>query len=128
MHIGNSQPLGPKPNDPKKNHLDPDLTKVNREGIEKTSNAGRERMREIQEEEAARLEEAQRGSLSREKVELSTESRRLAAEELPGPGGAAETPEARNERLAELKQAYQEGKLNTPERASESAGRLLGDD
>ena len=127
MHIGNSHPLGPKPNDSKKSHLDPDLTKVNREGIERTSSAGRERMREVQEEAAARKEQIRKSALSRESVELSSESQRLAAEELPGPGGTRETAEGRSERLAQLKEAYQAGKLNTAERAQATAGRILGD-
>jgi anti-sigma28 factor (negative regulator of flagellin synthesis) len=126
MQIGNRNSFGPKPNDPKNSHLDPDLTRANREGIEQTSAAGRERMREVRKQEAAQQEEIRRSNLSREMVELSTESRKLAAEELPGPKGAAETGEARRERVEELKQAYQEGKLNTTERARESAGRLLG--
>ncbi|MCB9914207.1 MAG: flagellar biosynthesis anti-sigma factor FlgM [Planctomycetes bacterium] len=126
MYVGNSNPLGPKPNDPKKSHLDPDLTRVNREGIERTSSAGRERMREVQREETAKREELRRSALSRESVELSSESRRLAAEELPGPGGARESADARAERIDELKRAYATGELNTPERARESAGRLLG--
>lgn len=126
MHIGNSHPLGPKPNDSKKSHLDPDLTKVNREGIEQTSSAGRERMREVQREAAARQEQIRKSALSRESVELSSESQRLAAEELPGPGGARESVEARSARLDKLKEAYQAGQLNTAERARESAGRLLG--
>ena len=54
MHIGNSKSYGPKPNDPKKAPLDPDLTKVNREGIEQTSAAAQERLREARLEEAAR--------------------------------------------------------------------------
>ncbi len=126
MQIGNSQPYGRKPNDPKKGYLDPDLTKVNREGIEKTSSAGQERMREVQKEAAAHKEEIRRSNLSRESVQLSSESRKLAAEELPGLRGASETSDARQERIDALKQDYKDGKLNSPERARQSASRLLG--
>ena len=126
MHIGNSKSYGPKPNDPKKAPLDPDLTKVNREGIEQTSAAAQERLRESRLEEAARQEEARSRSLSRESIELSHESRRLAAEELPGKGGVAESADARAARIQELKDAHDRGELNSTERARESANRLLG--
>ncbi|HIG11715.1 MAG: hypothetical protein ABGY71_06460 [bacterium] len=126
MQIGNNHPSGPKPNDPKDKSLDLDLTRANREGIEKTSSASQERVRETRTQTAQRQTEAQRGNLSRESVELSSESRRLAAGELPGPRGASESAEAREARIEELTRAHKSGTLNTPLRAQASAASLLG--
>ena len=140
MQIGNSRPIGPNPNEPNKPHLDPDLTRVNREGVEYTQEVQRKRTSAAQDEavenqETARVErEATDRSrvagndLSRETVELSTESRRLVAEELPGPGGRSESTEVREARVEELREAHKRGDLNSPERMREAANRLLGGD
>lgn len=140
MQIGNSRPIGPNPNEPNRPHLDPDLTRVNREGVEYTREVQRKRTSAAQDEavenqEAARVERetaesprVARNDLSRETVELSTESRRLAAEELPGPGGRRESTEVREARIEELREAHERGDLNTPDRMREAANRLLGGD
>ena len=140
MHIGNSRPLGPKPSEPNKSILDPDLTRANREGVEYTREIQQERTSAAQDEvverqEVARTEretvernQATRSGLSRETVELSAESRRLAAEELPGPGGRRETAEAREARVDELREAHDRGDLNSTDRLREAANRLLGGD
>ena len=47
MQIGNNRPSGPKPNDRNKHgQLDPDLTKANREGMEKTTRVSSARIQE----------------------------------------------------------------------------------
>ena len=59
MQIGNNRPNGPQPHDRKNAKLDPDLTKSNREGIEKASNQGREATsRAIEERSPARNAES----------------------------------------------------------------------
>jgi len=74
-----------------------------------------------------RISEARSGGLSRESVQLSGESQRLAADgELPGPGGSRESEAERADRLEALRIANARGELNTPERIRNAAGRLLG--
>ncbi len=74
-----------------------------------------------------RISEARSGGLSRESVQLSGESQRLATDgELPGPGGSRESEAERADRLEALRIANARGELNTPERIRNAAGRLLG--
>jgi len=62
MQIGNNRLNGPQPNDRKNSPLDPDLTKVNREGIEKSSRETSEKTREaIEQRSPARRKEAAQG-------------------------------------------------------------------
>lgn len=85
---------------------------------------GQERVENARGQE--RVENARSGSLSRESVELSSRSRRLASGELPGTGGRRESLAERADRLEALRIANARGELNTPERARRAAGRLLG--
>jgi hypothetical protein len=126
MNVGNNRPVGPRPSEVKQGHLDPDLTRVNRDGVEYTTERASELASTAREEAAAERQETARGDLSRETVELSPESRRLAADELPGPGSRRESAEAREARLDSLLEAHEKGELNSPERLREAAGRLLG--
>jgi hypothetical protein len=66
------------------------------------------------------------GGLSRESVQLSSSVERLMSNELPGPGGAQESTDARQARFEALRQAYQNGELNSPARLRQAAARLLG--
>jgi len=126
MNVSNNRPIGRPPGDNSPSKLDMDLTRINREGLEYTREMVRANTSAAQ-EEAAQVS-ANRSDLSRESVELSSESQRLAAEEQIGPRGSQETSEERATRVARLEEAHREGTLNTPERAREAAGRLLGDD
>jgi hypothetical protein len=72
---------------------------------------------------SARLEVA---GLSRESVQLSSSVERLMSGELPGPDGTSETTDARQARFEALREAYQKGELNSPERLRKAAARLLG--
>jgi hypothetical protein len=89
---------------------------------QRTENA---RLQDTSMRQARRIENA-RGGLSRESVQLSGESRRLAAGELPGVGGSRESGAERAERVEALRTSNARGELNTPERARRAAGRLLG--
>lgn len=50
MQIGNNRASGPQPNNRNQSHLDPDLTRANREGIEDTTRVSTERTREAMRE------------------------------------------------------------------------------
>lgn len=136
MHIGNSSPLNPRPGRPG-DRREIDLTRENREGLKEVADRALEQIRragEVDPAEAARQaaaaqEEARAGSRTQDKIELSSGAERLASGELPGPRGAKESPEARAERIAEIKDAHQRGELHSPERLARAAERLLlGDD
>ncbi len=222
MQIGNNRPNGPQPHDAKTSHLDPDLTKSNRDGIEQTAKVSSARIQEASKERAqpkaaesrtkptdtfersrpqddpgmdvaeriknarsqqtahrignardqdasktseaaqakgerianARAQHAAQGT-DRVRPELGTgdggmvaDAKRISSArsqsvdaamstrianaradqkiELPGLGGSKETQAARTERVESLRLAHEAGELNTPERAREAAGRLLG--
>ena len=129
MNVSNNRPIGPVPSEQGSSKLDPDLTKVNRDGVEYTREMVREHTSTANEKVLEQQEtkvSATRSKLSREMVELSNESRRLAAEESLGPGGKRETSEDRDARIAELEESHRSGNLNTTDRARAAAGRLLG--
>lgn len=131
MQIGNSSPLNPR-------RRAIDLTRDNREGLKEAADRAVDNIqqaREFERAEAARQAESlQRETRTDEtrrredSIELSREAERLAADELPGPRGARETPEARAERVAELKEAFERGDLHSPERLERAAERLLMND
>jgi hypothetical protein len=76
----------------------------------------------------ARVENAagtQESGVSRESVAVSDSAASLASSELPGLGGSHESNDARAERIAELRKAFQAGELNSPERLRNAAARLL---
>lgn len=131
MNVNNNRPIGTSPGDQGHSPLDPDLTRVNREGVVYTREKVRENTEAAREQQKAQQEAnltAARRKLSQEQVELSTESRLRAAEESLGPDGRRETSEEREARVAELARAHGAGDLNTTERIRAAAGRLLGGD
>lgn len=91
-------------------HPHSDITRPNRKGIQRAVESGR----------AAR-EEAAEESKRRDRLELSSAGSRLQEAE-----DAHER--ARAERLAELREAHEDGRLATRERAERAAGRILGDE
>jgi len=129
MNVSNNRPIGAAPGDQAHSPLDPDLTRVNREGVVYTREKVRENTEAAREQQKAQQEanlSAVRRKLSQEQVELSNESRLRAAEESLGPHGRRETSEEREARVAELAKAHGAGDLNTTERIRAAAGRLLG--
>jgi len=74
----------------------------------------------------ANRESLELSGLSRESVELSGSVERLMSDELPGVDGRSESPDARQARFEALREAYQSGELNSPERLRRAAARLLG--
>lgn len=109
-----------------------DITRPNREGIERAmgelaekrverSPAGRSLVEE------STLQPADQSGADR--LELSSASRALAdAEALPGPGGTLESADERAARLASLSRELAEGRLFSSERLERAAARLLGGD
>jgi hypothetical protein len=93
-----------------------DLTRPNREAIAKAV--------EVQTERKAPAERpaTQDRPAAQDKLELSTASRLLLQR---AESGAATESEKHAARLAELKQRYVEGRLNTAERVERAAGKLL---
>ncbi len=137
MQIGNNSPLNNRPERPRKTGSQVDITRTNREGIEKAAQeseqtARAERAQELQQArmEAARpkAEIAPKVEIEKaDKVDLSQQARSMSAEELPGPRSAKEAPAERATRVQDLKRAHAENKLNTPERISRAADLLMGD-
>lgn len=136
MQIGNSSPQGPRPGRPGDRRAI-DLTRENREGLQEAADKALDQIqrsaeadqieaaRKADEKEAARAIEARTNSRAQDKIELSSGAERLASGELPGPRGAQETPEARSQRIADLKDALKSGDLHSPERLARAAERLL---
>lgn len=139
MHIGNSSPLNPRPERPG-DRRGIDLTRENREGLQEATDRALEQMRRAAQadpleaarqaaaKEEARAAESKSQARTEDKIELSSGAERLASGELPGPRGAKETPEARAQRIAELKEAFKSGDLHSPERLARAAERLLMSD
>ena len=70
---------------------------------------------------AKRVQNARQGA---DQVDLSAGARLIARVE-----GPSEDGEARSQRIAELKELVQQGRLNTPERTAQAAERMMrGDD
>jgi anti-sigma28 factor (negative regulator of flagellin synthesis) len=103
-----------------------DITKLNRDGIEDATQDISE-LRAPVEPYAVRMrrQAADVGGTTnstQDKIELSDEARRMLAQETQTKVDAAA---ARTERLAELRRQYEEGRLNTSERADRAATEIL---
>jgi len=103
-----------------------DITKLNRDGIDDATEDISE-LRAPIEPYAVRMrrQAADVGattSSTHDKIELSDEARRMLAQETQA---KADSAAAHTERLAELRRAYQEGRLNTSERADRAATEML---
>jgi len=96
-------------------------TQTNAKDLANTVATGLERSAEMREQLAAQTrrmaEQAAEAASSGDRVELSTPAQELQAQE--------EASAARSERVSELKAAYEEGRLNTPERIEDAARGIL---
>jgi len=100
-----------------------DITRINRDGI-------RDATEDISEIRAPLEPYALRGKRQAtetdadggDRIELSEEARKLLAHEQAKPAAAEDAREAR---LAELRQMYVEGRLNTRERVDQAASEML---
>lgn len=112
--------------------LQADITRPNREGIERAmGELAEKRVERAPAErslvEGSALQPSDRAQTDR--LELSSASRALAdAEALPGPDGTLESPDQRAERIASLSRDLAEGRLFSAERLERAAARLLGED
>ena len=79
-------------------------------------------------ERQARLEEATRvvQSTGGDRVEISERAQALADEDSSRTSQAVDREARRTERLQELRQRFESGRLNTPEAIDRAASRLLG--
>ena len=89
-----------------------DLTQSLREGVRKFT----------AEFEPRRLEKAPAPEREADRIELSEEARTLAARDTE----VRNVEEARRAHVENLRAAYRDGQLNTPERVERAAERLLG--
>ncbi len=128
MQIGNNSPLNPRPGQPRgKPANEVDITRDNREGIKKVAEdaeiAKADKARKAELEATSPVSKVQQEAI--DKVEISDEAKVMSSEELPGPRGAKESPEARSARVQGLKGARASGELNTSERIDKAADLLL---
>lgn len=103
-----------------------DITKLNRDGIHDATEDISE-VRAPIEPFAVRMhrqaaDAGETSSSTQDKIELSDEARRMLAQETQA---KVDTEAARKQRLAELRQAYQDGTLNTSERVDRAATEIL---
>ena len=141
MQIGNNSPINPRNNRPG-GRREIDLTHENREGLQKAADravddiehqVGKVDLAEAARDaaavkEEARVSEARSADRGQDKIELSAAARNIASDELPGVRGSKESPDARAERVADLKAAFEKGDLHSPERLARAAERLLMSD
>jgi pyruvate/2-oxoglutarate dehydrogenase complex dihydrolipoamide acyltransferase (E2) component len=110
MEIPNQPVQGPRPNRRSTNEQPIDITRLNREAIQRST------------------EEFEQAQYSTDRIELSQEGQALAANAAKD---ASQADEARSAEAAhqakvqELRQKYVEGKLNTPERVDRAAHKIL---
>jgi anti-sigma28 factor (negative regulator of flagellin synthesis) len=120
MNISHQSPQGPdRPNSPRD---------LGREGRKRINEGGKQvdRAREASAREAADQVERVRSSRTNAQKRISTDRIDLSATARSFGGEQVETAAQRAERVEELKQLSLRGKLNTPERAEESAAKILG--
>lgn len=102
-----------------------DITRPNRAGIAKSveeAERAKELRRQEQRELAKTNDPGTETSSGSDRIELSPHAKILAEKGSTAPGA---DEEARAERVAELKAAYEAGTLNTPERVERAAEGLL---
>lgn len=103
-----------------------DITKLNRDGIHDATEDISE-VRAPIEPLAVRMhrqaaDASENASSTQDKIELSPEARHMLAQETQA---KVDAESARKQRIAELRQAYQDGKLNTSERVDRAATEIL---
>ena len=118
MNISQQSPQGPdRPNSPR------DLGRANRnlinEGGKQVERAREASARKVsdQVEQVRSARDNTQQRISTDRIDLSATARSF---------GGEQTAAQRAERVAELKELALNGKLNTPERAEESAAKILG--
>jgi len=113
MEIPNQPIQGPRPNRRSSNEQPIDITRLNREAIQRST------------------EEFQQAQYSADSVELSEEGQALAAsvaKEAAHADDARKAEAARQAKVQDLRRQYMEGKLNTPARVEQAAHKLLTSD
>lgn len=124
MNISHQSPQGPDRPNPSRD--------LGKEGRKRISEGGKQvdRAREASAREAADQVERVRTSRTTSEQRISADRIELSASALSFEGeqveSTRETAAERAERVAELKELALNGKLNTPERAQESAAKILG--
>ena len=110
MEINNQPIQGPRPNRRSNNEQPIDLTRLNREAIQRST------------------EEFEQAQYSSDRIELSEEGQALAASVAKDADEARRAEAAHQAKVQDLKQKYVEGKLNTPERVERAAQKILTPD
>lgn len=112
MEIPNQPIQGPRPNRRSSNEQPIDITRLNREAIQRST------------------EEFEQAQYSSDSVELSEEGQALAASvaKEAQADDARKAEAARQAKVQDLRRQYVEGKLNTPARVEKAAHKLLADD
>jgi len=105
MQIPNQPTQGPRPGRQSQGDQPIDLTRLNREAIQRST------------------EEFQQAQYSGDSIELSEEGQALAAGD-----DARKAEAAQQAKVQDLRQKYLEGKLNTPARVERAAHKILTDD
>jgi hypothetical protein len=113
MEINNQPIQGPRPNRRSNNESPIDITRLNREAIQRST------------------DELYQAQYSTDSIQLSQEGQALAASTAKDTAKADETrkaEQAHQEKVQDLRQKYLEGKLNTPERVDRAAEKMLTPD
>ena len=113
MEIPNQPTQGPRPGRKSQSDQPIDLTRLNREAIQRST------------------EEFQQAQYSGDSVELSEEGQALAAgaaKGKPSVDDALKAEAAHQAKVQDLRQKYLEGKLNTPARVERAAHKILAAD
>jgi len=110
MEINNQPIQGPRPNRRSNNEQPIDLTRLNREAIQRST------------------EEFEQAQYSSDRIELSEEGQALAASVAKDADEARRAEAVHQAKVQDLKQKYVEGKLNTPERVERAAQKILTPD
>jgi hypothetical protein len=113
MEVNNQPIQGPRPNRRSGNEPPIDITRLNREAIQRST------------------EEFVQAQNSTDSIELSQEGQALAASQAKDNARADEArkaEEAYQAKVQDLRRQYMEGKLNTHERVDRAAQRLLASD
>ncbi len=113
MEIPNQPVQGPRPNRRSSNEQPIDITRLNREAIQRST------------------EEFQHAQYSADSIQLSQEGQALAASAAQDQSRADEAraaEAAHQAKVQDLRQKYVEGKLNTPERVDKAAHKILTND
>jgi len=113
MEIPKQPTQGPRPNKLPLNEQPIDITRLNREAIQRST------------------EEFQQAQYSKDSIELSQEGQALAAgaaREATPADDAHKAEAAHQAKVRDMRQKYAEGKLNTPARVEQAANKILAPD